>query len=83
MNSAKVIIVASLLLLVASGQRASAQSLDGVWEITAVIDNGRVVEPTEVLMNYAADGRVVIRGQQVDLDHRSPSWRMASPTATA
>jgi hypothetical protein len=22
------------------------QSLDGVWEITAVIDNGRVVEPT-------------------------------------
>jgi len=67
MNSAKVIIVASLLLLVASGQRASAQSLDGVWEITAVIDNGRVVEPTEVLMNYAADGRVVIRGQQVEL----------------
>ena len=43
------------------------QSLDGVWEITAVIDNGRVVEPTEVLMNYAADGRVVIRGQQVEL----------------
>jgi uncharacterized protein (TIGR03067 family) len=44
-----------------------AQSLDGTWEITAVIDNGRVVEPTEVLMNYAADGRVVIRGQQVEL----------------
>src|SRR5215203_3364400 len=43
------------------------QSLDGVWEITAVIDNGRVVEPTEVLMNYAADGRVVIRGEQVEL----------------
>ena len=32
-----------------------------------MIDNGRVVEPTEVLMNYAADGRVVIRGQQVEL----------------
>src|SRR3954451_1730697 len=43
------------------------QSLDGVWEITAVIDNGRVVEPTEALMSYAADGRVVIRGQQVEL----------------
>src|SRR3712207_604488 len=43
------------------------QSLDGMWEITAVIDNGRVVEPTEVLMNYAADGRVVVRGQQVEL----------------
>src|SRR5204862_6043852 len=46
---------------------ATAQSLDGVWEITAVIDHGRVVEPTEFLMNYAADGRVVIRGQQVEL----------------
>jgi len=45
----------------------AAQSLDGTWEITAVIDNGRVVEPTEVLLNYAADGRVVIRGQQVEL----------------
>jgi uncharacterized protein (TIGR03067 family) len=67
MNHAKGIVVAALLLLVTSGMRATAQSLDGVWEITAVIDNGRVVEPTEVLMNYAADGRVVIRGQQVEL----------------
>jgi hypothetical protein len=46
---------------------ASAQSLDGTWEITAVIDDGRVVEPTSVLLNYAADGRVVIRGQTVEL----------------
>jgi uncharacterized protein (TIGR03067 family) len=46
---------------------ACAQSLDGTWEITTVIDNGRVVEPTDVLLNYAADGRVVIRGQQVEL----------------
>jgi uncharacterized protein (TIGR03067 family) len=46
---------------------ADAQSLDGTWEITAVIDNGRVVEPNEVLLNYAADGRVIIRGQQVEL----------------
>ena len=44
-----------------------AQSLDGTWEITAVIDDGRVVEPTNVLLNYAADGRVVIRGQTVEL----------------
>jgi uncharacterized protein (TIGR03067 family) len=48
-------------------QYAAAQSLDGTWEITAVIDDGRVVEPTEVLLNYAADGRVVIRGQSVEL----------------
>ena len=46
---------------------ASAQSLDGVWEITAVIDDGRVVEPTDILLNYAADGRVIIRGQTVEL----------------
>jgi uncharacterized protein (TIGR03067 family) len=67
MNGAKRIAVVLFLFLVASGARAAAQSLEGVWEITAVIDNGRVVEPTEVLMNYAADGRVVIRGQQVEL----------------
>jgi uncharacterized protein (TIGR03067 family) len=46
---------------------ARAQSLDGTWEISAVIDNGRVVEPTDVLLNYAADGRVIIRGQTVEL----------------
>ena len=32
-----------------------------------MIDDGRVVEPTNVLLNYAADGRVVIRGQTVEL----------------
>jgi uncharacterized protein (TIGR03067 family) len=53
--------------LVLNAGSLSAQSLDGTWEITTVIDNGRVVEPTEVLLNYAADGRVVIRGQQVEL----------------
>ena len=46
---------------------SSAQSLDGVWEITAVIDDGRVISPTDVLLNYAADGRVVISGQTVQL----------------
>src|SRR5262245_13192228 len=43
------------------------QSLDGTWEITTVIDNGRVVDSSEVQRNYAADGRVVIRGGQVEL----------------
>lgn len=46
---------------------AQAQSLDGTWEIAQVIDNGRVIDPTEVLRTYAADGRVVIRGQQVEM----------------
>lgn len=44
-----------------------AQSLDGTWEITAVVDDGRVIDPANVMLNYAADGRVVIQGQQVTL----------------
>jgi uncharacterized protein (TIGR03067 family) len=46
---------------------AHGQSLDGTWEITAVIDDGRVVEPANIMLNYAADGRVIIQGQQVSL----------------
>lgn len=46
---------------------AHAQSLDGTWEISTVIDDGRVVAPTDVLLNYAADGRVVIKGPSVEL----------------
>jgi uncharacterized protein (TIGR03067 family) len=61
------ILFAALAIFGVGAISAQAQSLDGTWEITAVIDNGRVVEPTEVLLNYAADGRVVIRGQQVEL----------------
>jgi uncharacterized protein (TIGR03067 family) len=49
------------------GLEVAAQSLDGTWEITAVFDDGRVVQPTDVLLNYAADGRVVIKGQTVEL----------------
>jgi uncharacterized protein (TIGR03067 family) len=50
-----------------SAATAGAQSLDGVWEVTAVIDNGRVVPPNEVTSNYAADGHVVINGQTAQL----------------
>lgn len=46
---------------------AHAQSLDGTWEIVSVTDNGRVVTPADVQLNYAADSRVVISGQQVEL----------------
>jgi uncharacterized protein (TIGR03067 family) len=60
-------IVAIGLLEHVASRSAAAQSLDGTWEISAVIDNGRVVEPTDVLLNYAADGRVIIRGQTVEL----------------
>src|SRR5689334_2664289 len=67
MDRRKTSVLATCFVLLACGLRASAQTLDGTWEITTVIDNGRVVEPTEVMLNYAADGRVVIRGQQVEL----------------
>jgi uncharacterized protein (TIGR03067 family) len=60
-------VVAVALVESPATSMVSAQSLDGTWEITAVIDDGRVVEPTNVLLNYAADGRVVIRGQNVEL----------------
>jgi len=46
---------------------ARAQSLDGVWEITAVIDNGQVISPNDVRSNYAADGHVTINGQVAQL----------------
>jgi uncharacterized protein (TIGR03067 family) len=56
-----------LMSFASPAQSGIAQSLDGTWEITAVIDDGRVVEPTSVMLNYAADGRVVISGQTVEL----------------
>lgn len=59
--------VIALFIVGCWGHLARAQALDGTWEITTVIDDGRVVEPTDVLLNYAADGRVVIRGQTVEL----------------
>jgi uncharacterized protein (TIGR03067 family) len=57
----------AVVLGLAAIDQAPAQSLDGLWEITAVIDDGRVINPTDVLLNYAADGRVVISGQTVQL----------------
>ena len=54
-------------IIVVGGTIAAAQSLDGVWEIAAVIDDGRVIPPNEVLLNYAADGRVTISGQTAQL----------------
>ncbi len=61
----KIFLLALVGVMVATA--ATAQSLDGVWEITAVIDNGRVVSPTEIRTNYAADGHVTISGQVAQL----------------
>jgi uncharacterized protein (TIGR03067 family) len=59
-------LTAAVLLLI-SVPPVHAQSLDGTWEITTVIDDGRVVEPANIMLNYAADGRVVISGQRVSM----------------
>ncbi len=60
-------VAAALVSFALTGRSINAQSLDGAWEITAVIDDGRVIQPTDVLLNYAADGRVVVKGQTVEL----------------
>jgi hypothetical protein len=62
----KSFLAVACLLALAAGQ-VQAQSLDGTWEITAVIDDGRVVDPANIMLNYAADGRVVIGGQRVSM----------------
>jgi uncharacterized protein (TIGR03067 family) len=46
---------------------AHAQSLDGTWEISSVVDDGRVIDPANIRLMYAADGRVTISGQTVQL----------------
>ncbi len=60
-------ILLTTIVIAFLGQLAKAQSLDGTWEITAVIDDGKVIDPTSVLLNYAADGRVIVNGQAVQL----------------
>ena len=50
-----------------SDDAATAQSLDGTWEISGVIDDGRVIDPANIRLMYAADGRVTISGQTVQL----------------
>src|SRR5262245_543152 len=41
--------------------------LDGVWEITGVIDNGEAVTPAQVRERLAKDARIHIRGQGISL----------------
>jgi uncharacterized protein (TIGR03067 family) len=67
MRSLTFVVVGFILFVSAFGGVVQAQSLDGTWEISTVIDDGRVIEPTDVLLNYAADGRVVIKGQTAEL----------------
>jgi uncharacterized protein (TIGR03067 family) len=59
-------ILATLFAVIAANP-VLGQSLDGTWEITAVIDDGRVVDPGNIMLNYAADGRVIISGQRVSM----------------
>src|SRR5262249_28586904 len=45
----------------------SPTGLDGVWEITGVIDNGDPVPPARVSERLAKDARIHIRGQSISL----------------
>jgi uncharacterized protein (TIGR03067 family) len=67
MTRAGILQWSAMVLCCGVASQAAAQSLDGVWEITAVIDDGRVINPTDVLLNYAADGRATISGQTMQL----------------
>jgi uncharacterized protein (TIGR03067 family) len=62
-----IIYLAAVLVAIQFGRIAKAQSLDGTWEISGVIDDGRVIDPANVRLMYAADGRVTISGQTVQL----------------
>jgi uncharacterized protein (TIGR03067 family) len=59
--------LAVLVLATFQRQTARAQSLDGTWDISGVIDDGRVIDPANIRLLYAADGRVTISGQNVQL----------------
>lgn len=67
MTQASLRATAAIFVCTLLAARSYCQSLDGTWDITTVIDNGRVVDANEVRRNYAADGRIVIRGPQVEM----------------
>jgi uncharacterized protein (TIGR03067 family) len=46
---------------------APAPTLDGVWEITGLIDDGEMVPPAKVREGLAKDGKLTITGQTIKL----------------
>jgi uncharacterized protein (TIGR03067 family) len=56
-----------ILMVTLAAHPAHSQSLDGTWEISGVVDDGRVIDPANIRLLYAADGRVTISGQTVQL----------------
>lgn len=52
---------------VAGDPLPASSGLDGVWEITGVIDNGEAVPPAQVRERLAKDARIHIRGQAISL----------------
>ena len=59
--------IAVLATVAFVGRGVNAQSLDGTWDISSVVDDGRVIDPANIRLMYAADGRVTISGQTVQL----------------
>ncbi|MBX3432230.1 MAG: hypothetical protein KF847_02665 [Pirellulales bacterium] len=57
----------ALLASAPAGGDARGQSLDGTWEISMIVANGRVLTADEIRRGYAADGRITIAGQTARL----------------
>jgi uncharacterized protein (TIGR03067 family) len=71
MRSRITLLVTTLVLataaVVANDGPPPADGLDGVWEITGVIDNGEPVPPARVGERLAKDAKIHIRGQTISL----------------
>jgi uncharacterized protein (TIGR03067 family) len=71
MRSRSSLLLATLVLAAAAATAGdngpSPNGLDGVWEITGVIDNGDAVSPARVAERLAKDARIHIRGQTISL----------------
>lgn len=57
----------TLAIALAAPQLASGDTLDGVWDITMIVADGRVLDPAAIRQSYSADGRLTVQGQTASL----------------
>src|SRR5262245_41096851 len=53
------------LALAPAARGAAPPSLDGTWEITAIIDNGEAFSTAKIKEQFARDARLTIAGQKI------------------
>lgn len=56
-----------LLALLVTPKLALGDTLDGVWDITMIVADGRVLDPAAIRQSYSADGRLTVSGQTASL----------------